>query len=91
MVEVILFIIDTKPTKYLGLNLTRFSYMKTAFKYFRRRPEWIEKFDIKEVSILPKLIYNFTTISLKKISGFWGAARPGNSQADSKTSRKINM
>ena len=72
MEEVILFIIDTKPTKYLQLNLTRFSYMKTAFKYFRRRPEWIEKFDIKEVSILPKLIYNFTTISLRKIWALGG-------------------
>ena len=41
--------------------------MKTALKYYRRRPEWLEKFDIKEIFILPELIYNFNIISLKNL------------------------
>lgn len=61
--------------------------MKTDLKYFRRRPEWIEKFDIKEILILPELIYNFNIISLKNLS-FAGAERRENSQADSKICRK---
>lgn len=63
--------------------------MKTGFKYFRRS-EWLEKFDIIEITILPKLIYNFNTILLKIQTGFGGAARMGNGQADSKICRKIN-
>ena len=63
--------------------------MKTAFKYFRIRPGWIAKFDLKELSILPKLIRNFSNNIIENTSrALWGATWRGNSHADSKTYRK---
>lgn len=70
--EVILFIIATRPIQYLGLNLTGFCNMKTASRYFRRRREWIGKFDTIDVSIRTESKYNFITIPKKYAQGFLG-------------------
>ena len=51
--------------------------MKTASRYFRRRPKWIGNFDITEVSILPKSKYNFITIPMKYTQDFLGCGEEG--------------
>lgn len=51
--------------------------MKTASRWFRRRPEWIGTFDIIEVSILPVSKYNFITIPMKYTQGFLECGEEG--------------